>query len=165
MESNSFICVLILKLTLQQSILYPNLHHQESMLPLLLSRVRLCVTPKMAVHQASPSLGFSRQEHWSGLPFPSPKHESEKWKWSHSVVSNSQQPPGLQPPGLQPTRLLRPWDSPGKSTGVGCHCLLRGKYEWQSKKCVTSDFSQVYYNYICMWTLLLDRVVQMRNYN
>ena len=25
-----------------------------------------------------PSLGFSRQEHWSGLPFPSPKHESEK---------------------------------------------------------------------------------------
>ena len=27
--------------------------------------------------------------------------------------------------GLQPTRLLRPWDSPGKSTGVGCHCLLQ----------------------------------------
>ena len=30
-----------------------------------------------------------------------------------------------RPRGLQPTRLLRPWDSPGKSTGVGCHCLLR----------------------------------------
>ena len=29
-------------------------------------------------HQASPSLGFSRHEHWSGLPFPSPMHESEK---------------------------------------------------------------------------------------
>ena len=29
-------------------------------------------------HQAPPSLGFSRQEHWSGLPFPSPMHESEK---------------------------------------------------------------------------------------
>ena len=28
------------------------------------------------------------------------------------------------PHGLQPTRLLRPWDFPGKSTGVGCHCLL-----------------------------------------
>ena len=28
-------------------------------------------------------------------------------------------------PGLQPSRLLRPWDFPGKSTGVGCHCLLR----------------------------------------
>ena len=36
----------------------------------------------MAAHQASPSLGFSRQEHWSELPFPSPMHESEKWKWS-----------------------------------------------------------------------------------
>ena len=35
----------------------------------------------MAAHQAPPSLGFSRQEHWSGLPFPSPMHESEKWKW------------------------------------------------------------------------------------
>jgi len=42
------------------------------------SRVRLCATPEMAAHQAPPSLGFSRQEHWSGLPFPSPVHE--KWK-------------------------------------------------------------------------------------
>ena len=42
------------------------------------SRVRLCVTPWTAAHQAPPSLGFSRQEHWSGLPFPSPVHESEK---------------------------------------------------------------------------------------
>ena len=48
---------------------------------LLLSRlscVRLCVTPETAAHQAPPSLGFSRQEHWSGLPFPSPMHESKK---------------------------------------------------------------------------------------
>ena len=42
------------------------------------SRVRLCVTQWTAAHQGSPSLGFSRQEHWSGLPFPSPIHE--KWK-------------------------------------------------------------------------------------
>ena len=41
-------------------------------------------------------------------------HESEKWKWSRSVVSDSQ-----RPHGLQPTRLLCPWDFPGKSTGVG----------------------------------------------
>ena len=31
----------------------------------------------------------------------------------------------VQPHGLQPSRLLRPWDSPGKNTGVGCHCLLQ----------------------------------------
>ena len=42
------------------------------------SRVRLCATPETAAHQAPPSLGFSRQEHWSGLPFPSPMHGSEK---------------------------------------------------------------------------------------
>ena len=47
-------------------------------------------------------------------------HDSEKWKWSRSVVSDPQ-----RPHGLQPTRLLRPWDFPDKSTGVGCHCLLR----------------------------------------
>ena len=53
----------------------------KGMLLLLLSRfshVRLCATPEMAAHQAPLSLGFSRQEHWSGLPFPSPMHESEK---------------------------------------------------------------------------------------
>ena len=45
------------------------------LLLLLLSRfscVRLCATPKTAAHQAPPSLVFSRQEHWSGLPLPSP---------------------------------------------------------------------------------------------
>ena len=52
-----------------------------NLLLLLLSRfslVRLCATPWTAAYQASPSMGFSRQEHWSGLPFPSPMHESGK---------------------------------------------------------------------------------------
>ena len=79
------------------------------------SHVRLCATPQTVAHQALPSLGFSRQEHWSRLPFPSPMQESEKWKWSCSVVSDPQ-----RPHGLQPSRLLHPWDFPGKSTGVGC---------------------------------------------
>ena len=56
--------------------------HPFTMLLLLLlsrfSRVRLCATPEMAAYQALPSVGFSRQEHWSGVPFPSPKHKSEK---------------------------------------------------------------------------------------
>ena len=51
-------------------------------------------------------------------PSPSPMHESEKWKWSRSVMSDPQ-----RPHGLQPSRLLHPWDFPGRSTGVGCHCL------------------------------------------
>ena len=47
------------------------------MLLLLLSRfshVRLCATPWTAAHQAPPSMGFSRQEYWSGLPLPSPEY-------------------------------------------------------------------------------------------
>ena len=40
----------------------------------------------------SPVPGFPRQEHWSGLPFPSSMHESEKWKWSHLVMSDSATP-------------------------------------------------------------------------
>ena len=44
------------------------------------SRVRLCATPWTAAYQASPSMGFSRQEHWSGLPFPSPVTAKGKYK-------------------------------------------------------------------------------------
>ena len=91
--------------------------------------------------QAPPSLGFSRQEHWSGLPFPSPMQESEKWKWSRSVMSDS-----LRPHGLQPNRLLCPWDFPGKSTGVGCRwykqkvkCYKIYK-KWDIDKYDTKDF-------------------------
>ena len=47
-------------------------------------------------------------------------------EWSRSVVSDS-----LQPGGLYPTRLLCPWDSPGKNTGVGCHFLLQGIFPTQ----------------------------------
>ena len=75
---------------------------KKSLLLLLLShfsRVWLCATSHMAAHQAPPSLGFSRQEHWSGLPFPSPMQESEKWKWSHSVVSDFPDPMDCSPPG------------------------------------------------------------------
>ena len=135
------------------------------------------------VCQAPLSMEFSRQEYWSGLPFPSPGDLpdpgieprspafrqilyhlaaaaaakslqscptlcnpidgsppgpsvhwilqarvlewvaisfSNAWKWSHSGVSNSE-----WPHGLQPTRPLRPWDSPGKNTGVGCHSFLQ----------------------------------------
>ena len=42
------------------------------------NRVRLWATPYTAAHQAPLSLGLSRQEQWSGLPFPSPMHDREK---------------------------------------------------------------------------------------
>ena len=83
-KKNAFESVLVRWMKLEpivQSEVSQKEKHQYSMLLLLLSRfsrVRLCATPQTAAHQAPPSLGFSRQEHWSGLPFPSPMHESEK---------------------------------------------------------------------------------------
>ena len=47
---------------------------------------------------------------------------------SHSVMSDS-----LWPHGLEPARLLCPWDSPGKETGVGCHALLQGIFPTQGQ--------------------------------
>ena len=94
--------------------------------------LQLCPTlcdPKDGSPPGSPSLGFSRQEHWSGLPFPSLMHESEKWKRS---CSDSK-----RPRGLWPTRLL-PCDFPGKCTGVGCHCLLR-THLWLVTKSMTKQ--------------------------
>ena len=61
---------------------------------------------------AIPGILQARTLEWVAISF------SNAWKWSRSVVSDSS-----WPQGLQPTRLLRPWDSPGKSTGVGCHLL------------------------------------------
>ena len=55
---------------------------------------------------AFPSLGFSRQEHWSGLPFPSSMHESEKWKWSRSVMSDSSDPMDCSLPGSSIHRIF-----------------------------------------------------------
>ena len=82
-----------------------------------LSRVRLFATPRTVAYQAPPSMGFSRHAYWSGLPFPSPVHESEIDQ-SCPTLSN--------PHGLQSTRLLCPWDFPGNSTGMDCHFLLQG---------------------------------------
>ena len=55
------------------------------------SRIQLCVTPQTAAHQAPPSLGFSRQECWSGLPLLSPikPYESHKLVLKDSYVMES----------------------------------------------------------------------------
>ena len=73
-------CGCACRLTLIKYFQFPTLFAKPGpiwyMLLLLLlshfSRVRLCATQWTAAHQAPPSLGFSRQEYWSGLPFPSP---------------------------------------------------------------------------------------------
>ena len=78
------------------------------------------------------SMGFSRQEYWRGLLFPSPGDlpasgiETSPTVTSIAQVSCSVVSDSLRPHGLEPTRLLCPWDSPGKNTGVVCYFLLQG---------------------------------------
>ena len=142
-----------------------------------LSRVWLLATLWTAAYQAPPSMGFSRQEYWSGMPSPSPVTPSaaaaakslqscptlcdpldssppglsipgilqartlewvaisfsNAWKWKVKVKSLSRVRL-YRPHGPQPTRLLRPGDFPGRSTGVGCRCLLRSRHLATHKK-------------------------------
>ena len=60
---------------------------------------------------------------------------------SHSVMSNS-----LQPQRLYPTRLLCPWDSPGKNAGVGCHFYLQGIFLTQGLNLDLLHCKQILYN-------------------
>ena len=91
----------------------------------LLSRVRLLATPWTAAYQAPPTMGFSKQDYWSGLPLPSqqvelvlknsPANEEDiSESESCSVVYDS----------LQLHGLYSPWNSPGQNTGVGSLSLL-----------------------------------------
>ena len=122
-----------------------------------LSRVRLFATLWTVAHQAPPSMGFSRQEYWSGLPFP-----------SLGVFQTRGSNPGLprcrqmlltsEPPG-KPYLIIRegdfsvyqfkwkwksvvsnslqfhgpfsPWNSPGQNTGMGSLSLLQGIFPTQ----------------------------------
>ena len=110
-------------------------------------------------HQAPLSMGFPRQEHWSGLPFPSLRNLPHSGIEPASPVSPALTggffttvPPwnpicGSWPcclvtvtsdssatPWAVATRLLCPWDFPGKNTGVGYHFLLQGIYLTQGLK-------------------------------
>ena len=65
-----------------------------------LSRVRLFATPWTVAYQAPPSIGFSRQEYWSGLPFPFPgdlpNPGIEPWSPTFQADALTAEPPGKQ---------------------------------------------------------------------
>ena len=97
------------------------------------SPVQLFETLWTVAHWTPLSMGFSRQEHWSGLPFPSPMHESEKWKGSRSVVSDSSDPmdcnlPGSSVHGIFQAGVLE-WGAIAFSDFkylIPCKCYVRG---------------------------------------
>ena len=80
--------------------------------------------------------------HWDIFLFKeSLSFESESV--SHSVVSDS-----LQLHGLLPTRLLCPWNSPDKNTGVGCHALLQGIFPTQELNPGLPHCMQIFHPYL-----------------
>ena len=81
-----------------------------------------------------PGILQARTLEWVAISF------SNAWKWSHSVVSDSS-----RPHGLQPTRLLHSWDFPGKSTGMGCHCLLHIS-NLEMVECIKKGVPRLYAN-------------------
>ena len=94
------------------------------------SHVQLCATPWTVAHQAPPSLGFSRQEHWSGLPFPSPgDFPNPGIKLMSPALAG-----GFfttEPPDKWKWKQVSPWNSLGPSTGVGRLSLLQGMFPTQ----------------------------------
>ena len=82
-----------------------------------LSHIWLSATPWTAAYQTPPSMGFSRQEYWSGVPLP-----SLVYIYIYDPMDCS--------PGYR-DRPLCSWDFPGENTGVGCHFLLQGIFSTQ----------------------------------
>ena len=103
-----------------------------------LSPVRLFATPWTAAYQAPLSMGFSRQEYWSGVPLPSPGlllsccHEHSECR---SVASES----------LQLHGLYSPWNSPGQNTRLVSFSLLQGIFPTQGSNPVLPHCRQILY--------------------
>ena len=87
------------------------------------SHVQLLVTPWTVARQAPLSMGFPRQEYWSELPIPSPGDLKELLLLL--LLSRFSRVRLCATPQMAAHQASRPWDSPGKNTGVGCHFLLQ----------------------------------------
>ena len=105
----------------------------------LLSCVQLFMIPWLVAYQAPLSMGFSRQEYWSGVPLPCPSKDGISVKSGRGwFPPNATREMALSVksdsvicvllfviPWTPPTRLFCPWNSPNKNTGVGCHFLFQ----------------------------------------
>ena len=100
----------------------------------LFSRVRLFATPWTVVYQAPPSMGFSREEYWSGLPFPSPVDLPDPGIEPESPVLQADaltsEPPGKPHTHLEPNpkHLLR-WACPTYCLVLSCDLISGTTHE------------------------------------
>ena len=109
----------------------------------LLSRIRLFATPWTVAYQAPPSMGFSRQEYWSGLPFPSPGY-----------LPN----PGIEPgsPAFQADALTS--EPPGKPTPSRTNTPKRCHFHYRGLECKSMKSRNTWSNrQICPWNMEWSR--------
>ena len=95
------------------------------------------------VGSSVPGILQARTLEWVAISF------SSAWKWKMKVKSLIM-PDSERPHGLQPTRLFRPWDFPGKSTGVGCHCLLPYLFTSLPKSLTSREADHTLVTWLCM---------------
>ena len=101
-----------------------------------LSRVQLLATPWTAAYQAPPSMGFSRQEYWSGVPLPSPQF----LLWTHIDDTGVRLPPRS---GLQPTFLSVPVRRINIDQGNFKYPDIGGKREFKRLLCLQLYLSHI----------------------
>ena len=109
-----------------------------------LNCVRLFATPWTVAYQAPPSMGFSRQEYWSGLPFPSPGDLPD---------------PGTEPwsPALRADTLTsEPQGNQGRATHISVHYHLH----WENSHDITDFHSQFYHTKleICIFSPITEMI-------
>ena len=138
----------------------------------MLSHVQLCVTPWTVAHQAPLAMEFSRQEYWSGLPFPSPGdlpnpgtdpaspaladgfplhhlgsatqvHTAIKW-W-HFDLHPGSETCSVVSDSLWAHGLYSPWNSLGHNTGVGSRSLLQGIFPTEGPNLGLLHWRQILY--------------------
>ena len=138
----------------------------------MLSHVQLCVTPWTVAHQAPLAMEFSRQEYWSGLPFPSPGdlpnpgtdpaspaladgfplhhlgsatqvHTAIKW-W-HFDLHPGSETFSVVSDSLWAHGLYSPWNSLGHNTGVGSRSLLQGIFPTEGPNLGLLHWRQILY--------------------
>ena len=134
------------------------------------SRVWLCATPETAAHKAPPSLGFSMQEHWSGLPFPFPMHESENESEVAQLCPTLSDPmdyslPGSSVHGILQARTLEwvaisfsnAWKWKVKVKSLSCVRLLATPWTAAHQAPPSMGFSrQEYWSGVPLRTLLIN---------
>ena len=108
-----------------------------------LSRVQLLATPWTAAYQAPPSMGFSRQEYWSGVPLPSPLNILERLFSSVSCLHSSNYPIGEITCFSVSSDFSRSEDTECKAVLPKTGKAAKNRYDMEEKQNIRDDWALV----------------------